>query len=208
MDNKEKVLKRASEMFRTMGVKNITMDNLAADLGMSKRTIYEMFSQKDQLVMESIHYMIMEENAELRKIIDSSEHVVEALFYIIRRKKEHRRTYPHVFVEDIKKYMPKVQSMFFSNHENLKKYSASYMLLEKGTKEGIFRKDIQIELVDNFLHEVISLIHNSQRILALKPEDSALLNSIFIPYFRGLCTPKGSALMTKFFEDLNVLNPS
>ncbi len=208
MEIREKVLQRASEMFRTMGVKNITMDNLAADLGMSKRTIYEMFDQKERLVMESIHYMILEENAELRKIIDSSEHVVEALFYIIRRKKEHRRTYPHVFVEDIKKYLPKVQALFFSNHEDLKKYSASYILLERGMNEGIFRKDIKIELVDNFLQEIISLIHNSQRILALKPKDSELLNSIFIPYFRGLCTTKGLNLMTKFFEELNVLNPS
>lgn len=200
VEAKEKVLRYASERFVAIGIRNVTMDELAADLGMSKRTIYELFGQKDKLVLESIHFMIMNEHLHMKQVIEESDHVVEALFLILRRKKEVSRSYPKVFIEDIKKYLPRVHAMFYADREALKKYSASFILLEKGIREKIFRQDLHVELVDNFLQEMISLIHNSPRILSFQPTDTDLLNNIFIPYFRGICTTKGLQLMDKFFE--------
>jgi len=203
METREKVLRYASERFMEIGIRNVTMDELAADLGMSKRTIYELFGQKDKLVLESIHYMIINEHLEMKRVIEESEHVVEALFLILRRKKEVSRSYPKVFIEDIKKYLPKVHALFYADRDALKKYSSSFVLLEKGKREKIFRQDLNIELIDNFLQEMISIIHNSQRILSFQPSDTDLLHNIFIPYFRGICTAKGLQLMDKFFENQN-----
>ncbi len=91
----------------------------------------------------------------------------------------------------------------YSCNERLKQFSASFTLLEKGIREGIFRKDIRLDLVDNFIHELIGLIHNSERLRMLKASGRDVLVSIFLPYFRGICTSKGVELMDKYFISVN-----
>ncbi len=189
-------------MFISLGVRNVTMDMLSAALGISKRTIYEQFKDKEELIIESIRHMIVENNKELLTIIENTENVVEAIYLITRRQEQHRRDYPKVFIEDIKKYFPVVQASFYSCKDNLKQFSASFILLEKGLKEEIFRKDLKIELVDNFIHEIISMIHTSDRIRLLNPSEREVTNSIFLPYLRGICTNKGLELMNKYFDEL------
>lgn len=203
MEAKDKILRKASEMFIALGVRNVTMDILAAELGISKRTIYELFSDKDSLVIECIRHIIVENNKCFLKIIESSENVVEAMFQIIRIQKEYRRNYPKVFTEDIKRYFPLVQASFYSSKHDLEKFSATFTLLEKGREQGIFRTDLRTDLVDNFIHEIISLVHTSDRIRLLNPSDSDLISNIMLPYFRGICTPKGLELMIKYFEEIN-----
>ncbi len=206
METREKILAKASEMLLSLGIRNVTMDLLSESLGMSKRTIYEHFRNKEELVIESIHFIIVENNKELLEIIESSENVVEAIYLITLRQEQYRREFPKVFVEDIKKYFPLVQASFFSNKDRLKQFSASYTLLEKGLKEEIFCKDLRIDLVDNFIHEIISMIHTSDRIRLLKPSDREVACSIFMPYLKGICTAKGLKLMDKYFDELSDYN--
>lgn len=200
MDNKEKILIHASELFVARGIRNVTMDMIASDLSVSKRTIYELFSDKDTLVIECIRRMIINDNEELLEIIRTADNVVEALLRIIRHQKDKVESYPAIFIEDFKRYFPVIQASFYSCKSDLKKFSASYTLLERGMREGIFRKELKIEMVDNFIHEMISLIHSSTRIRSLKAADDDILNNIFIPYFRGICTPRGISLMDQFFQ--------
>jgi TetR/AcrR family transcriptional regulator, cholesterol catabolism regulator len=201
METKEKILAKASEMYLSMGVKNVTMDVLASELGISKRTLYELFADKDELVIQCIRYMIMEQGKMHLKIIEKSDNVIHALFEIMKQQEEHRKTYPKVFIEDIKKYFPSVFSAFYSCTDDLKKYSASYLLLERGVKEGIFRKDLRIDLVDTFIHEMISIIHNSERIHLLKPSPKDIFLNTFFPYLRGISTDQGIRVINQYFTD-------
>lgn len=201
METREKILNHACRKFLSIGIRNVTMDNLASELGISKRTIYELFGDKDTLVIESIREMIIRNNNELLTIIESTENVVEAIFLITKRQKQMRREFPAVLLEDIKKYLPMVHASFYSSKSNLKVFSVSYTLLEKGIKEDIFGKGLKTELVDNFLQEMISLVHTSERIRSLNPTDNEVINNIFLPYLRGICTPKGLELMHSYFEE-------
>jgi len=153
METRNKIIEKASELFLVMGVKNITMDQIASEAGVSKRTIYELFKDKDDLVIQSLREMIIYNNKQMLGIIAQAQHVIEAIFMIIKRETMHRKGYTRIFIEDIRKYYSRVNESLYSCKESLKEFSASYTLLEKGIREDIFRKDIQIELVDNFLHE-------------------------------------------------------
>lgn len=201
MEITERILKKSSEMFLSFGIRNITMDNIAAELGMSKRTLYEHFGDKDNLVIECIKHMITEDNKELVDIIDNSDNVIHAMMLIMKRQEQRMKEFPKVFIEDIKKYYAKVTSSFYSCRENLKQFSASYTLLNKGMKQGIFRKDIKTELVDTFVHELISMLHNSERMNALNPTPAEVFHSIILPYFRGISTPEGLVLLDQYFEN-------
>jgi len=82
MDVRERIIQRALEQFMTMGIRKVTMDSLASDLNISKRTIYEKFRDKDTLVIECIRHMILSNNDELLDIIEKSANVIEALLCV------------------------------------------------------------------------------------------------------------------------------
>ncbi len=203
METRDKVLKHSSQMFISLGVKNVTMDLLATDMGISKRTIYEHFKDKEELVIESILHMMRETNKENIQVIAESANVVEALFLIMRRQEERRKHIPKVFQEDLKKYFPLAKARTINDKDGSRLISAPHNLLHKGVDQGIFRKDLQIDLVDSYLFEMISILHSSPLIHMLKPEPIAVFKSIVLPYFRGLCTQKGLDLMHTYFDDNN-----
>ncbi|HRZ78250.1 MAG TPA: TetR/AcrR family transcriptional regulator, partial [Bacteroidales bacterium] len=171
MDNREKIILHACELFRSRGIRSVTMDSLATDLSISKRTIYELFTDKDSLVMECVKRILLRDNEVLMGILKESENVIEAILKFLRHQKTLRETYTPAFVEDFKRYLPAVHATFYSCKEDLKKFSASYTLLEKGRREGVFRPGMDIEMVDHFIHEMMSVIHTSPRLLALGASD-------------------------------------
>lgn len=205
METRNKIIEKASELFLGMGIRNITMDQIASESGVSKRTIYELFKDKDDLVMQSLRFLMIRDNKEMIGIIEETQHVIEAIFLMMKRETLRRTEYPKIFVEDIKKYYLAVSKSLYSCKESLKEFSASYALLEKGIRESIFRQDIQIELVNSFLHELITLMENSERIKAIKALPEDMLRSIFLPYLRGICTTKGVDLMDQYFENVTEL---
>ena len=205
METRNKIIEKASELFLGMGIRNITMDQIASEAGVSKRTIYELFKDKDDLVVQSLRHLMIKDNKDMLGIIDETKHVIEAIFLMMKRETMRRTEYTKIFVEDIRKYYLAVSEDLYSCKKNLKEYSASYALIDKGMREDIFRQDIQIELVNGFLHELITLMENSERIKALKATPEDMLRSIFLPYLRGICTMKGVDLMDQYFENVTEL---
>jgi AcrR family transcriptional regulator len=202
MEAKERIKERAGELFSSIGIKNLTMDALALDLGISKRTIYEHFKDKDDLVIQVIEHQIITNNQVFLEIISKAGDVIEALFLIIRQEHERFRNINPVYKEDLKKYFPRINECFYQDNEKLKEFSASYTLLEKGKSDGVFRSDLNIEIADNFLHELIIFLHNSERIRLMNLKEEAVLEFIILPYFRGICTRKGQELMERYFNQV------
>ena len=202
MEAKERIKERAGELFSSIGIKNLTMDALALDLGISKRTIYEHFKDKDDLVIQVIEHQIITNNQVFLEIISKAGDVIEALFLIIRQEHERFRNINPVYKEDLKKYFPRINECFYQDNEKLKEFSASYTLLEKGKSDGVFRSDLNIEIADNFLHELIIFLHNSERIRLMNLKEEAVLEFIILPYFRGICTRKGQELTERYFNQV------
>lgn len=200
MSQQTKIIEVAIEAFRTKGIKSVTMDSIAQTAGVSKRTIYELFKDKDTLVVQALGQMIIQQNQEFVEILGNTENVIEALFNILEREALRRTEMSPSLVDDIKKYFHLVNAEFFSDHEKMCEYSPSFTFLQKGIDQGIFRKDLKLEFVDNFLHEIIGLIHTSNRIRQLNPSKDDFVHNIFMPYIRGLCTEKGLKLMKKYFD--------
>lgn len=178
------------------------MDFISSDLGISKRTIYELFKDKEALVIQVIENEIIKNNRILLDIIADTDNAIEALFLIIEREHNRMTSINPVFIEDIKKYLIKIHEYFYENKQKIKEFSVSYAILEKGRREDIFRNELDIDVVDNFMHELVNFMHNSQhfRLMNLKKED--VLKNILLPYFRGICTRKGQDLMDKYFKSI------
>lgn len=204
MDTKERIIMRSGELFPAMGIRSVTMDYIATDLGISKRTIYELFKDKDDLVIQVIEYEIIKNNRKLLEIVAETENAIEALFLIIEKEHNRMRSFNPVFTEDMKKYISRIHECFFEDLKKMREFSVSYAILEKGLREDIFRKELAIDIVDNFLHELVNFLHNSQRFRLMKLEKEDVLANILLPYFRGICTRKGQELIDKYFNTLTI----
>jgi TetR/AcrR family transcriptional regulator, cholesterol catabolism regulator len=208
MDTKERILNRTGELFQMMGMKSLTMDFIAVDLGISKRTIYELFRDKDELLLQAIEYWVMSNNTRMLQIVNQTENVIEAIFVMIEHQQRQMASYNPVILEDMKKYFIRLNALMYANREKCREFSVSYTLIEKGKKEDIFRKELKIDVVDNFIHELINLFHNSEGIRLMHLNQKDAFDNIFLPYFRGICTKKGQELMDSYINKTGILKQS
>lgn len=202
MTQREKIIEAAMEAFTLKGIKSVTMDSIAQSAGVSKRTVYELFQDKDALVVETIGQMITDHNKNMIEIIGNTSNVIEAMFIIMEKEANRKLTTSPLLHEDMKKYYSMVNEAYFSQPEKICEYSATYTFLQKGIEQGLIREELRIDFVDSFLHELIGIAHNSDRLKLLKPTKQTFMDNVFMPYFRGICTRKGLNLMEKYFENL------
>jgi TetR/AcrR family transcriptional regulator, cholesterol catabolism regulator len=198
----EKIINAAIEAFQVYGIKSVTMDSIAQAAGVSKRTVYELFADKDALAVATIKQMIIENNKQIIELIGNTENVIEALFLAMESESKRRSSISPAFQTDMMKYHSEVTAEFLADRDKMCEFSAGFTFLQKGIEQGVIRKDLKLEIVDTFLHDMIGVVHQSQRLKLLNPVKEDIINNIFLPYFRGICTRKGLSLMDKYFENL------
>ncbi len=205
MDTEQKIIQKAIELFKKLGIRNVTMDTLANELGISKRTIYELFKDKNNLVSISIGEMARQNREEILEIINNSSNVIDAMFQIGRNGQQRRSEMSDAFFDDIKKRFPEINKRFNTDSE-YRNSSVSQLLLNRGVKEGIFRPDLNIEVVSTFIEQLGSFLHNSEYFGGGTINEKEIMKYIFLPYFRGISTEKGVKLIDQYFENRQEYN--
>ena len=199
METEERILSLTLELFKMRGIRKITMDQIASELGMSKRTIYELFRDRDNLIFKTLEYGMMKERNDLMKIISEASNVIEALYLIGKDGQMKRSRINVLFFEDIRKYY----MHYFENsphNRGIQNDDITYMLLERGMKEGIFFSDLNMDVINVFIQELMNLAHNPEILPASMDRENLIIRNIFLPYFRGISTPKGRELLESYFN--------
>ena len=114
---RERIIMTATEAFTLKGIKCITMDDIAAALGISKRTLYEVFADKESLLKECILQKQAERDKYLQEIYEQSNNVLEVILAVFQKSIEIFHQTNKRFFEDIKKY-PKVYAMMKDRSES------------------------------------------------------------------------------------------
>lgn len=197
---RERILVESGQLFLKYGIKSMTMDSLAEEMGMSKRTIYERFRDKDTLLLEVILYYKVRNTAEANKLIDQSDNAIEALFRIMKMTIDQMSQMSPNFFHDFKKYHSKV---FMQIHEsgNIRDFSLTAKLMETGVKQEVFRDDIIIDIVNPALHALFDLFKQDSSMMATGYNHKDMFDHIIIPFFRGISTAKGQ----KHLEDCKTI---
>lgn len=194
MDIKERIIEEAAIMFRTYGIRAVTMDMLAGEMGISKRTIYEVFRDKDELLQGVMKWMAYKQ-VELTKMhLESSGNVIEAIFKIMDIMMDHMKKMSPAFRLDMMKYHHDMMRRLRENNE-LPQYSAKDVLM-RGIEEGVFRKDIDVDLTDRCLTGMTKM--GDKQVLHEDFENEEVAKDFFINYLRGISTPKGLDLIDQY----------
>ncbi len=192
---KNRVIKCASAMFHMRGIKDVKMDEIAASLSMSKRTIYELFKDKETLLLECMEYHHIQKRKEAEDIVKNSSNVLEVilLVYAYSLKKLHSTNLK--FFQDIKQYPKAAAVIDRRNHEDL---NASVSFFRQGIDQGIFRSDINFEIFTEILHQQIdSLLHEG---VDNRFSFFDVYEFVMFTFFRGVSTRKGQDIIEDFIS--------
>jgi AcrR family transcriptional regulator len=196
MELRERIIEEAAKHFKIYGIKALTMDLLANHLGISKRTIYEVFSDKDELLVSVLKWMAEKQKALVARILDDSESAIHAIFRMLETSRDHFQDMSPAFQSDLKKYHYEVL-MKKSDQYEMPDYRSNIQVLERGIKENHFRNDINTDIVNRCLYS----LGRSAMDYDLYPfEDFArrdVIKNVFINYLKGISTPAGLGLINE-----------
>lgn len=190
---KKRIVETAMQAFKAHGIKSITMDDIALSLGISKRTLYEVFANKEMLLEACILKDRDDMDAFVREMLETSDHVLDVLLKLYLRSIERFHSTHKSFFEDLKKY-PKVYELFKNDKHHDSAETISFF--EEGVKQGIFRADINFAIVNLLVYEQIELLLNSN--ICEKYSFLEVYESIMFTYLRGISTEKGAHELEKF----------
>lgn len=199
MVSKEHVINESLQLFRKMGIRSVTMDYIAEHLGMSKRTLYELFSKKEDLLTECLKKVHEEHRLKAQEILSTGEHIIEIFILFMRYHINDMKQYHPMFYYDLQKYYAEMacpQTEYFQTNmvTNIQKF------VEDGKNQGVFRPDINSEIVAKLLIEQFKIATNENLFPREKYLPSDIFEHISINFLRGIATIQGIEIIEKYYQ--------
>lgn len=191
---KEDILKKSGEIFLKYGVKSITMDDIANSLAISKKTIYKYFKNKEELIDDTASFMHEEMHNHVLGVCNLGFNAIEENFKIKEIFKDMFQNLNDSPVFQLQKYYPKTYKKIMSNEFSMFKECISRNL-EKGVSEGLYRKNINIELSTKFYFSLAMSVHDSSMYTYNKNTINKLEQSVLEYHTRAIATLKGFKIL-------------
>jgi len=202
MEVGEKIIKRASELMMQFGIRTVTMDDISRDLGISKKTIYQYFKDKKELVnrITSLHLQIEEEH--FVSTVNQSENSVHELMLVSQCLRESMKDMKLGLMNELQKFYP-VAWLKYEDFKQGVMRDSIIRVIERGKAEGYFRKEVDPFLIATMrIEQVQSFI-----MMNLYPKEKYTLYNVqmqlFDHFIHGLFTIEGH----KLFNQYTTTNP-
>lgn len=189
------VINAAAVSFMQKGIRNVRMDDIASALSISKRTLYELFSDKEELLIEVVKIHRDEVRAYMNKVASEAENVLQVILGFYELTVEDFQHTNRCFFEDIKKY-PKV--LKFLDDSRTESIDSAMKFYQKGVEQGIFRNDVNYRIVQEMINGQMDAMMNS---LPSYPLEEIFETLIFM-HLRGISTEKGLKIVNDFLEHI------
>lgn len=189
------VIKAAAEAFSQKGIKNVRMDDIASGLSISKRTLYELFSDKEELLVEVVRIHRDEVKDYMTNIASKADNVLEVIIGFYEMTIDEFKHTNRCFFEDIKKYPKVVEFLEESRRENINSAMAFY---QKGVEQGIFREDVNYPIVQEMISGQMDALLKSLPTYSLEE----IFETLVFMHMRGISTEKGLKIVNDFLDRL------
>ncbi|MCX7863329.1 MAG: TetR/AcrR family transcriptional regulator [Bacteroidales bacterium] len=186
-------LQAVSQLFMKYGIRNTSMDDVARELGVSKKTLYQWFQSKDELldkIIDAIIYSIHDKDCD-EQLNRDSENAIDVILNVITRLAELGKHVNPIFFWELKKYYP-VQAKKLNDFRVKHIREKIIQNLQRGITEGVYRKNINIEIVSfmyvNIIEHFPDLINSEQ---LKKYSVDTVLREIYLFHLHAIVNEKG-----------------
>ncbi len=197
MDAKIRILLKADEMFMQFGIRSVSMDDMAVDLGMSKKTLYQYFADKDELVVAVVDLHITKMEEDCGNCKQKSDNAIHEMFLTMEQSFEQFTNINPMVLHDLEKFHFKAYQRF-REHKDKFLYRVVKDNIEWGIRDGFYREDVNAEVMTRFRIESMLIPFNMQ---AFPPAKFTILETskqMLENFVYGLSTLKGNKLIQKY----------
>jgi len=197
MSQIERIIEGGEELFLTAGIKSVTMDDIARHLGMSKKTIYQFFKDKNELVIALVKKKLQEDEDNMSAIISQSGNVIEEMINMMKCSEEIFSRINPIVIHDMQKYHPDAWKQF-QNFKSGVLVHTLQELLTKGIKQGYIRPEIDVKIIARMRVNQVELGFNAN-IFPVAEFNTWKVQQQFNEHFSyGICTLKGYKLLNQY----------
>jgi TetR/AcrR family transcriptional regulator, cholesterol catabolism regulator len=200
MDSKERIQVKAHELFMRYGIRSVSMDDIAMHLGMSKKTLYQYFADKDELVDAVLGDEVKQGQQNCADCSGRSRDAVDEIFLTMEQIVEQFRNMNPLVVYDLQKF-------HFNSFRKFLKYKNDFLLevvrknMERGINEELFRSEINVDVLSRFRLETMMMGFNMDVFPPRKYNLAEVTREIIEHYLYGLSTLKGYKLILKYKQE-------
>ena len=197
---KERIITSAMHSFAQKGIKAVKMDDIAAELSVSKRTLYELYSDKENLLFEGVRKYHAQKQKEVDELIRNGDNVMSIILDIYLLKLKELSVTSPLFYRDLTKYPQILAYMRKDKEKNRDRYLE---FMQRGVAEGYFRKEVNYDLISYLFDAVGSYM--MEHLFEKYRFEELFVNMIFVP-LRGFCTNKGVMVLDHFLTQHSKTN--
>ena len=197
---KDRIQIKAHEMFLQYGIRSVSMDDIAAQLGISKKTLYQYYTDKDELVDAVLQYEILHGQQDCTECLQQSKDAVDEIFLTMERIIEQFRNMNPMVLYDLQKF-------HFTAFQKFLKYKNGFLgevikkNIDRGIKEELFRPEINTDILAKFRLESMLMAFNMNVFPPRKYNLAEVTLEIIEHYLYGLATLKGHKLILKYKQE-------
>lgn len=192
---KRRILNFAMREFLTRGIRAVTMNDIATELCISKRTVYEIYADKEELLLDCLSYHFKKSEEHALEEAAKCNNVIELLVSFYNGQINEISNFCPAFTDDIKRYAKAVD---FIKQTSERRNKMALAFFKRGVEEGYFRKDVNYEIVMQLGHETSNMI-SEKRLFERYPIPQLFRNFLLL-YLRGISTLKGVELLDNLLE--------
>lgn len=193
-------------MFWRYGVKSVTMDDIAKELGISKKTIYQHFSDKDAIVAEVVETELDCEKKDIERLEGEASDPIDEVIRTSDYMRANIATMNPVLLHDLKKYHPAAWNLF-QKHKHERIIHTIKRNLTKGIELGLYRNDINVDVLARMRIETVEMAFDTS---VFPPQQFGLMeiqNQLIHHFLRGILTESGFKLYNTYIEK-TVIEPN
>lgn len=199
MEPKERILQKAEELFLQFGIRSVSMDDIANQLGMSKKTLYQYFADKDELVTGVVDGHILEMENECGDCRRDAKDAIHEIFITMEHIMEQFSNMNPMILYDLEKF-------HFKAYQRFRQHKDKFLLqiirenIEWGIKDELYRPDVHVDVMSKFRIESMMIPFNVSVFPPGKYNLAATSELIIENFTYGLATIKGHKLIQKYNE--------
>jgi AcrR family transcriptional regulator len=197
MEPQERIVSKAHELFMRYGIRSVSMDEVANQLGISKKTIYQFYTDKDTLVEDVIDIELSSSEKMCKAHRHKSENPVHEIFMAMDMVLDIFSRMNPALIFDMEKYHPKAFKKYNDYKEKFL-YTMVKENLEAGISEGLYREDIQVDILSRFRLASVFLALNPEVFHSGRHNPGVVIKEITDNFLWGLATHKGQKLIQKY----------
>jgi len=201
---KETILKKTGEIFLKFGFKSVTMDDIAHDLGISKKTIYKYFKNKEELVDNAVTHFHQCVLQSINNVCNMSHNAIQENFEVKKVFKDFFKNTDDSPTYQLQKYYPKTYEKIMSQEFTMFQDCISTNI-ERGIEQGLYRSNINLGVVTRFYFSLVMGVHDANLFTYNKNTINKLEIDALEYHTRAIATKKGILELEKQLAKLNTI---